>query len=166
LALVADARETGHDGPILDTVEALSRVLLASPVEQIDHLESMAAAAPRNHTLLGVLGYAYGRAGQSTEARGVIESMTHIGLSGRYDFAYAIALTHLGLDESTQAMQWLDQSYKHGSLWSLAFRSDPILARVRTQPAGQALFGLDRYPGQEIQSNSSELHRESMPFSA
>ena len=59
LALVADARETGHDGPILDTVEALSRVLLASPVEQIDHLESMAAAAPRNHTLLGVLGYAY-----------------------------------------------------------------------------------------------------------
>ena len=166
LALVADARETGHDGPILDTVEALSRVLLASPVEQIDHLESMAAAAPRNHTLLGVLGYAYGCAGQRSEARGVIESMTHIGLSGRYDFAYAIALTHLGLDESTQALQWLDQSYKHASLWGLAFRSDPILARVRTQPAGQALFGLDRYPGQEIQSNSSELHQESMPFSA
>lgn len=166
LSQVTDARETGHDGAILDTVEALCRVLLAGPVEQIEHLESMATSAPRNHTLLGVLGYAYASAGRRKEARDLIESMTHVGLSGRFDFAYAIALTHLGLDESTQALQWLDQSYKDASLWSLGFQSDPILARVRNQPGDQPLFGPGRYPGPEPSANSSEAGQESMPFSA
>lgn len=166
LALVRDARETGHDGAILDSVEALCRVLLAGPAEQIEHLESMVAGAPRNYTLLGVLGYAYACAGRRNAARDLIESMTHVGLSGRFDFAYAIALTHLGLDESTQALHWLDESYKDNSLWSLGFQSDPILARVRTQPVSQALFGPDRYPKQEFISNSSDLQQESMPFSA
>ena len=144
--LIADARETGHDGAVLDTVEALCGIVLGGPANQIQRLQALAASSPRNHTIMGVLGYAYGLTGQREAARQILDSMTRVGLAGVYDFAYPIALTFLGLDEPRECTRWLKQSYKDGSLWSLGFGSDPLLAGLRKDANLASFFGETNYP--------------------
>jgi tetratricopeptide (TPR) repeat protein len=146
LALILDARQTGHSGAILDTVEGFCRVLVSGAESQIQSLEAGTSDCPRNHTLLGVLGYAYGRTGRTASARQVLDSMTRMGLTGVFDFAYPIALTFLGLGEHGEAARWLAQSYKHGSLWSLGFASDPILETLRTDMNFRDFCGPKNYP--------------------
>ena len=92
------------------------------------------AESPRHHTLRGVLGYAYGVTGRIQDARDALEILTEPGLRGEYDYAYPSALTLLGLNQSRRAMECLERSYHHGSLWSLGFHSDPILEPLHTDP--------------------------------
>jgi Flp pilus assembly protein TadD len=141
LSLLADARESGHCGAILDTVEAFCRVVLSGAEDQIQRLETLSANAPRNNTLLGVLGYAYGKTGKTEAARQVIDSMSRVGLTGVYDFAYPIALTYAGIGEPGEVRRWLAQSYRHGSLWSIGFNSDPMLVELRKGGGAEGLFG-------------------------
>ena len=136
LELITDAHGLGHSGALLETVEALCGVLLNGPASQTHRLESMVSCAPRNYALLGVLGYAYGKTKQVEAARGVIELMAHPGLAGTYQFAYAIALTHLGLGERDPSRpNGSERSYREGSIWSMGFRSDPVLAELE-RPSG------------------------------
>jgi len=146
IALVKEARGSGHSGAILDTVEALCRIPMVEAENQIEKLEAMTAASPRNYALLGVLGHVYGRAGRWSDARRAIESMTQTGLTGVYDFAYPIALTYLGIEQRNEAQRWIEQSYRHGSLWSLGFGSDPLLAELRSDPRTSEFYGSKNYP--------------------
>lgn len=131
LSLLADARECGHVGAVLDTVDALCRVALGGAEDLLQKLEGVASSGPRNYSLLGVLGFLYGRLGRASAARALIDSMSHTGITGVHDFAYAIALTYVGLGEQEEARKWLAKSFRHGSLWSLGFDSDPLLADLR-----------------------------------
>lgn len=146
VGLVGDARASGHSGAVLDTVEALCRIALKGAESQIGMLEGMTASSPRNVALLGVLGYAYGKAGRHSAARQAIDCMTRTGLTGTYDFAYPIALTHLGMGENEEAQRWLEQSFRHGSLWSIGFGSDPMLADLRSDLRMSGFFGPGNYP--------------------
>lgn len=169
VSLIADARDTGHSGAILDATEALCGVLLGGAGAQLRIIEEMTSSSPRNYTLQGVLGYAYGKTGQMTAARRVLESMTRMGLTGVYDFAYPIALTFLGLGEQREAATWLEQSYKHGSLWSLGFGSDPILAELRKDMWFREFCGPANYPARRLRMNptdSASLVRTTVPCSA
>ncbi len=47
------------------------------------------------------------------------------------DSEYAIALVLIGLKERQQAIPFLEASFAEGSLWSLGFRSDPLLQPLR-----------------------------------
>ena len=131
LAFVSESRAAGHAGRILDAVEALADVLLKGPEAIIDRLSPQLEESPRQYAQLGVLGYAYGMTGQSEKALAIIDSMTVVGIRGKCDYAYSMALTFLGLNEHKAAMEWLQQSYLQGSLWSLGFQLDPILAPLR-----------------------------------
>jgi tetratricopeptide (TPR) repeat protein len=169
VALITDARDTGHSGAILDTVEALCSVLLAGAESQIQRLEAATVVSRRNYTLLGVLGYAYGKAGEWSAARQLIDSMTRTGLTGVHDFAYSIALTSLGMGELREAARWLVQSYKHGSLWSLGFGSDPILAELRESGEFREFCGTSNYPVDQPQlqaRNVADSERMQVLFSA
>lgn len=167
LGLIAQARETGHGGAIIDSVEALSSVLATGPMAQIRRLESMAAATSRNYTLLGVLGLAYGQVGQIDAAHEIIQSMTRLGLPGSFDFAYPMALTFLGIGNRSEAIKWLDQSYRHGSLWSLGFRTDPVLAGLRESPVSSVFWGGGRYPEADLRiEDRVDLEAPSLPYSA
>lgn len=166
LELICDARDLGHSGALLETVEALCGVLLTGPKSQIQHLESLTSSAPRNYSLLGVLGYAYGKTGQFEAARDVIELMAHPGLAGTYQFAYAIALTHLGLGEREQAAKWLERSYREGSIWGLGFRSDPILAGFRGEAARGGLFAEWLEPSIKLQNEIKQVVKPILSFSA
>jgi tetratricopeptide (TPR) repeat protein len=169
LALIADARGSGHSGTILDTVEALSKVLLTGPTAQIHHLESVIASDSRNANLLGLLGYAYGQSGQPDRGREVIDSLTRLGLARTFDFAYPLALAFLGIGNRSEAARWLGQSYRHGSLWSLGFGVDPILVELRDGGACRAFFGPQSYPLVDLSIESNEFvgtGKPSMPYSA
>ncbi|WP_348262413.1 helix-turn-helix domain containing protein [Telmatobacter sp. DSM 110680] len=140
LAFVSQSRATGHAGRILDAVEALAGVLIEGPVANIDRLAQQLEDSPRHYAQQGVLGYVYGVTGQSEKALAIIDAMTVIGISGKCDYAYSMALTFLGLNEHKAAMEWLQRSYLQGSLWSLGFQLDPILAPLRSDPQTRNSF--------------------------
>ena len=168
-ALVGEARESGHSGAILDTVEGLCGIGLAGPESQIERLEAVNAASGRNYTLLGVLGYAYAKTGKRDAARQVIESMRRICLTGVYDFAYPIALTFVGMGEKEEARRWLEQSFRYGSLWSIGFGSDPFLVELRKDASAHGLFGPMNYPigcRNGVTNRDSELARTCALFKA
>jgi tetratricopeptide (TPR) repeat protein len=134
LMLVSQARASGHSGAILDAVDALVSVQIDEPGDRISQLSALVAASPRHYTLRGVLGYAYGMTGQTQKAWEAIEVLTEPGISGTCDYAYASALTYLGLNETRKAIESLQQSHRTDSLWSLGVKFDPILAPLRDDP--------------------------------
>jgi len=134
LALVAQARKSGHQGALLDAIEALASIQMSEPCECVPRLELLVAESPHHYTLQGVLGYAYGVTGRIQDARGILEILTEPGLLGKCDYEYPSALTLLGLNERRKAIECLLRSYRHGSLWSLGFNLDPILAPLRNDP--------------------------------
>jgi hypothetical protein len=79
--------------------------------------------------------------------------MTKSGILGSHHYAYSIALTYLGLQEKEEAMEWLEESYRQGSLWSLGFRWDPVLADLRSD--ARCSYRLDQlnYPVQKVSNH-------------
>jgi Flp pilus assembly protein TadD len=130
LATASQARSTGESGSVLIAVEALS-ILQSSPLgSDLNRIEEIAAQHRDNPALQGVLGYAYGISDQPGRAREILQRLDR--LAG--DSNYPIALVFLGLHEWQQALLYLEASYAEGSLWSLGFRSDPILRPLRGDP--------------------------------
>ena len=80
-----------------------------------------------NH--VGVLGYAYGRAGNRARAEAHLHELTTRGADG-YVSAMWIALVHLGLGDLDSVFQWLDRAFeaRDGSLILItaAVEFDPI----------------------------------------
>jgi len=150
LAFVSQARAGGHEGGILDAVEALASVLLKGPAFNIERLTFLLQDAPRHYAQLGVLGYVQGMSGQTEKARETIDSMTIQGIRGKCDYAYPMALTFLGLNELKSAMKWLEESYHQGSLWSLGFQLDPILIPLRNDPQTCKWFVRMVYPATQM----------------
>jgi hypothetical protein len=62
---------------------------------------------------------------------------------------YAIALVLIGLNQTQEAVKRLEQSYHEGSLWSLGFQSDPILAPLRNDPHFRQFLSKVSYPAPE-----------------
>lgn len=147
LAFVSQSRAGGHAGAILNAVEALAGVLLNGPEANIERLSHLLEQSPRHYGQLGVLGYACGITGQTKRALEIIDSMTVVGIRGKCDYAYSIALTFLSLNETQAAVEWLEESYLQGSLWSLGFPLDPILGPLRSDPQILRLFGEIGYVG-------------------
>jgi tetratricopeptide (TPR) repeat protein len=150
LTFVSQARASGHAGAVLDAVEALANVLLKGPPASIERLSLLFVDSPRHYAQRGVLGYVLGMSGQVEKAREVINSMTVVGISGKCDYAYAMALTFLGLHDHKTAMKWLEESYIQGSLWSLGFQLDPILLPLRHDPQTRERFDRMAYPAVAI----------------
>lgn len=152
LVLVSQARASGHTGAILDAVEALAAVLLKDPKANVEKLSLLLQESPRHYARLGVLGYVCGMSGQTEKAHEIIDSMTVAGIRGKCDYAYSMALTFLGLNDPKSAMEWLEKSYLQGSLWSLGFHVDPILAPLRNNPQTGKWFNGMVYPVTSIRT--------------
>lgn len=130
-SLIAQARLVGHSGPVLDAFEALCLLDRDNPDSSLDHILALAAQPKPHPLLLGVLGYCYAVAGQTHDAQVILQNFMQSRATGRQDFGYPLALVFLGLHDRPNAMRWIKQAYMDGSLWSLGFNSDPLLASLR-----------------------------------
>jgi tetratricopeptide (TPR) repeat protein len=150
LAQTALAREVGHTGAIMDAIEALASVQLEGPSGRIRCMGHLATDSPYHSVLQGVLGYAYAISGQTNKARDVLDNLTKSEARTRSHYAYASALTLIGLGEKQKALEWLKQSYHSGSLWSLGFLADPILASLYNEPHYKLFLSDVSYPVPEL----------------
>ena len=150
---VQDARATGQSGPIFDAVEALAINRQEVRNTEIDRLDALAASSPPCSVPWGALGYMRAVNGKHLEAREILARMTARMTSSSKDGLgrepYAAALVLIGLDEWPQAVDCLEQSYRNGSLWSLGFRSDPMLEALRKDPLHMHFFNKLGYPEAE-----------------
>src|SRR5688500_15847991 len=98
--------------------------------EAVLRAEETASLSNRGIASLGFLGHAYAVAGRAEDARRVLEEMLRIGET-RYASPYDIALTHLGLENHEEAIEWLERGYA-GRDHQMAFlKVDPRLDAVR-----------------------------------
>jgi len=146
LDLIEEARCSGHSGPVLDAVEALASIRCENPEECIERIETV-ATNPAGYALLrGILGYVLALNGQIQRANEILDATTRAVDGVRGADPYAVALILIALGEKQDAVQWLEQSYRRGSLWSLAFPFDPILQSLRDEPGYRAFLSKANYP--------------------
>ena len=96
--------------------------------------------------ILGYLGLAYARAGQTNQARQILEKLKSIYASGGAT-SFAIAHVHLGLGELDQAFAWLERTTESHDQDPRPWKHDPLLVEVVKDPRYPALlkkFGLDK----------------------
>jgi tetratricopeptide (TPR) repeat protein len=134
------ARLVGHTSSLLDAVQMLISIQLEGPGSCIPRMKALTADCSYYSVPQGILGYAYGMTGQEQKGREVFSSFIDDGARVKPHHTYSIALTLIGLNERQTAMEWLERSYRYGSLWSLGFLSDPILAPLRSDPSSYELF--------------------------
>ena len=128
---IEEYRVSGRSEPVTDAVEALVSIQLEEPGTQIERLEMLAASSLRNDVLRGALGYSYAIAGQREKAIAILNAMTLPKAHEKNHEPYAIALVLTGLNQRQEAVKWLERSYQEGSLRSIGFLQDPILASMR-----------------------------------
>jgi tetratricopeptide (TPR) repeat protein len=146
LDLVEEARACGQSGPVLDAVEALASIHCEKPDAYIPRIETLAVDSPNHALLRSVLGYAIALNGQSQRANEILDTITHPAPGKKTATPYAIALVLTGLKEKHDAVQWLEQSYRSGSLWSLGFPSDPMLKPLCDEPSHRTFLSKASYP--------------------
>ena len=141
--LIAQVRRAGPTGSLLDALEALAIVGLNDPENGIELLRVLAARWPDHcphHCLLqGALGYCYAVTRRNQDADHILHNLTGSAAGRDTAIAYSLALIVLGLNDHATAVHWLKESYCEGSLWSLGFAVDPILASLRSAPQYQPL---------------------------
>jgi tetratricopeptide (TPR) repeat protein len=156
LTLVEEARASGQSGPVLDAVEALACIHCEKPDAYIPRIETLLADSPRHELVRGVFGYAFALNGQAQRANAILDVITHSVSAEKTADPYAIALVLMGLNEKHDAVQWLEQSYRNGSLWSLGFPCDPILKSLRDEPSYRMFLSTIGYPVPRRRSEMSE----------
>ena len=140
LDLAAQMQRGGVKGALTGFIEALTLAIYPDPAENVAQLEQAALEQPKNQLLHGVLGYVYGVTGQEEKARIKQTELTLWVENGRNRRGFPLALVYLGLGEEEEAISLLDAAYTDGSVWSLGFRSDPILRSLRGRPGFEHLL--------------------------
>jgi tetratricopeptide (TPR) repeat protein len=148
LIQIEEARARGHFGLVFDATEALASILLNGPGAQIERIEALCMESPASQVLRGVLGCACGMAGQSKRANEILESIASTKAHKKIHEPYALALVHIGLNQRQEAVKQLERCYAEGSLWSVGFPCDPILAPLRDDPHFRLFLSKCRYPCQ------------------
>jgi tetratricopeptide (TPR) repeat protein len=140
LDLVTQIRSGGGDGSVVTTVESLVLIQNGSVTANLGRLEKAASKFPQNHTLQGILGYAYALAGEKSETRKKYAHLVHYSEMNRKSNGYGLAILSIGLGNHQEAIGWLEMAYAEGTLWSLGFRFDPILRPLRGDPRFESLI--------------------------
>lgn len=94
---------------------------------------------PRLPEAIAALGHVYARAGQTAQARALLEGLTK--LSGeRHVAAFDFATVHVGLEERQKALDWLEHAYVQRSYLMPFLGTLPFLDPLRGEPQFQELL--------------------------
>lgn len=143
---IAQYRASGRSGPLVDAVEALAILQSAEPGSSIERIQALGGDSAASDVLRGALGYACAVTGQLESAGNLLDALARPEPSEKVHEPYAIALVLIGMNRRQEAVKRLEQSYNEGSLWSLGFRSDPILETLRNDARFQLFWSKVSYP--------------------
>ena len=88
---------------------------------------------------LALLGHLYARTGKKVEALNILERLRTM-VKERYVSSYNLALVHLGLGQTDEALSFLEKAYEERDGYNVAFiKSDPFLDPLRGNPRFEAL---------------------------
>jgi serine/threonine-protein kinase len=96
----------------------------------IAELEKAKSLDP-NAVVLGELGYAYGKAGRTSEARTVLATLEEQAAS-RYVAEYWLAVIHAGLNEKDEAFALLEKAFAARSWWLVWLKMDQKVDALRS----------------------------------
>jgi serine/threonine-protein kinase len=117
---------------------ALALELQGKIPEAISQYEK-AAALTDDPIPLGALGRIYGIVGRKDDAQKILAQLQQLRAQ-RYTAAYSLALVALGLGDKTEALHWLEESYRERDGDSIGvIRVDPLLRSLRGDPRFEAL---------------------------
>src|SRR5206468_9351397 len=85
-----------------------------SYTEALAEARKMAALAGDAPNFVGIFGYVAGRAGERAEAQRILTALERRPPGNT---AFAIALVHLGLGHTEQALRWLQAAYEERAEW-------------------------------------------------
>ena len=123
---------------------AHGHMLLALPLagnesyaEALAEARKMAALAGDAPNFAGILGYIAGRAGERAEAQHILTALERRPPGNT---AFAIALVHLGLGHTDQALRWLQAAYEERAEWLVMVTPAPCFDPLRPDPRFSALM--------------------------
>ncbi len=140
LELVAQVRSSGASGALLSAIEALALIQTGDVGPDQRRIEALAMEFPHSQILQGILGHAYGVSGQMDKAWAIYRNLEQMTAQKKRNNAYGLALALLGLGRGQDAVEWLEAAYAEGALWSLGFRSDPLLGTLGGDPRYEVLL--------------------------
>ena len=100
--------------------------------EAIAAFES-AAQLSGNRQASAALAFAHARAGRITEARKILADVQQLAVL-HYLPSPQLALIHLGLGETDQALDRLEQGFEERSYWMIYLKADPVYNDLRAHP--------------------------------
>jgi TolB-like protein/DNA-binding SARP family transcriptional activator len=106
----------------------------------IDALERTVAISEGHSVALSSLGYAYARAGDEDEARGLLQRLERSSAE-QYVSAYDRALMRAGLGDTTAALDEFEKAFEERSPFMLWLGVQPGFDALRKEPRIQALLG-------------------------
>jgi TolB-like protein/cytochrome c-type biogenesis protein CcmH/NrfG len=107
--------------------------------EAVAMLEKGRRLAGNHPSILGALGQAYGFAGRSQEALGVLADLAHLAETS-YAPCTALALVHIGLGNRAEALDYLEKGAELRDLRLSAIKIHPAYDRLRGEPRFQRLI--------------------------
>jgi tetratricopeptide (TPR) repeat protein len=140
LHLIAQVRASGGSGAVVGAVEALALIQANPLAANIARVEFLANESPQNQILQGALGYAYAVSGQTGKAWEICQQMEQQNPMSKRSSGYGQALIRLGLGKRQEAVEWLEAAFEEGALWSIGFRSDPLLRPLSGEPRFEKLL--------------------------
>jgi DNA-binding winged helix-turn-helix (wHTH) protein len=99
--------------------------------DAIRHYEAAANLSGRWPTILGYLGYAHARTGNTTAARCLLNELEQ---NSSYTPSFELAVIHLGLGEAEASLRYLDMSYKERSPRVLLLKGDRRFRSLESDP--------------------------------
>ena len=155
LDMAEQMRMSGGCGGVLAIIDSLALIEAGQSPARLKRIATLASDSPHSLTLQCVLAHASALSGKRTRAREIFATVEPMNDQKKKSNAYGMALLAMAVGNDMEAIRWLETSFAEGSLWSLAFRSDPILNRLRDDPRFQALmrrcgaeYGASPYTGQ------------------
>ena len=127
LDLVQQVRASGGCGVMTASAEVFASLQTGAAAASLGRLESVACEYPQGQTVQVILGYAYAVSGETSKAWEIFHTLEQMSELKKRNNGYALALVLVGLNRKREAIPWLEAAYAEGSIWSLGFRSDPIL---------------------------------------
>src|SRR5262249_27630332 len=89
--------------------------------------------------VLGLLGNAYARSGNNTEALKILDQLKELSKQ-RYVNAYSFAVLNAGLGDKEEALRWLEQSYQDRAGCDIGWiRVDSLIDPLRGDPRFEAI---------------------------